>query len=232
MMYYVAMKENQSADSILSLITLLCLFFLTGCASIPKPDFSALKPAGPVVKVIAAWEPAISTGGGKPMRGFGGRVYFYDQEMSRPIKVDGTVVVYIFDEEGRSPEDSKPNEGIVFDAKTLNSKSVYGKSKMGHSYNLWVPFDSEGPQGPSKKVSLIVRYIPKQGASKVSEQATVYLPGKRNGTTMTQSEKQPPQPQSTQQGEVIRQASASVYASQNPIANEPKPKTLETVTIR
>jgi hypothetical protein len=104
--------------------------------------------------------------------------------MLRPVKAKGTLVVYIFEEDGRLPGDEKPNEGIVFDAKTLNSKGVYKKSKMGHSYNLWVPVDAAGPDGPAKKVSLIVRYIPEKGASKVSSQATAHLPGRRSDGTM------------------------------------------------
>ena len=148
---------------------------LIGCTSIPKPDMSALKPAGPVTSVVATWEPAMSNGD-NPMRGFGGRIYFYDQEKNRPIKVDGTVIVYIFDEDGRVPGDAKPNEGLVFDEKTL--KKLYSKSKIGHSYSLWVPLDEAGAERPARKVSLIVRYIPKKGATQVSSQATVYLPGK------------------------------------------------------
>jgi hypothetical protein len=87
--------------------------------------------------------------------------------------------VYIFDEEGRKPNDVEPDNIVTFDEKTLNSKSVYAKSNMGHSYNLWVPFDSAGPDGLAKKVSLIVRYEPADKSSfVVGKQATVYLPGK------------------------------------------------------
>lgn len=144
----------------------------------PKVDLSTLKSPGPVTTVVAAWEPAVSNDE-NPDRGFGGRVYFYDSE-NRPVKVKGMVVVYAFDEEGRVPWDAKPNEGYVFDSKTLNSKEVYSKSKLGHSYSLWIPIDKARQESPSRKISLIVRYIPEQGSPKVSKQATVYLPGRRN----------------------------------------------------
>jgi len=150
----------------------------------PQVDMSALKPPGPVATVVAAWEPAVSNDE-NPMRGFGGRVYLYDQDRQRPVKAKGTLVVYIFDEEGRMPGDEKPNEGIVFNEKVLNSKGVYKKSKIGHSYNLWVPIDAAGPEGQAKKISLIVRYIPQKGGSSVtSTQSTAHLPGKFNGETM------------------------------------------------
>ena len=158
--------------------------------SLPTVDLSALKSPGPATSVIAAWEPAVSNGD-KPMRGFGGRIYFYDQDMNRPVKINGTVIVYAFDEEGRSSIDSKPNEGFVFDEKTLKSKGVYKKSKLGHSYNLWIPWDSAGPDGQAKKISLIVRYIPNKGASVVSSQATAYLPGRQSpALIVTQTDRQ------------------------------------------
>jgi len=147
--------------------------------SVPKVDFSALKSPGPVTSVIAAWEPAVSNGE-KPERGFGGRVYFYDSELNRPVKIKGKVVVYAFDEDGRCQWDAKPNEGYVFDSKTLNSRGVYAKSKLGHSYNLWIPIDPARPDSPSRKISLIVRYIPEKGSSVVSSQATAHLPGRRD----------------------------------------------------
>ena len=170
---------------IIALTSCFLLLGFTGCMSmpqVPKIDLSALKSPGPVTSVIAAWEPAVSNGD-NPMRGFGGRIYFYDQEMIRPVKIDGTVIVYVFNEEGRVPGNSKPDEGFVFDSKTLNSKGVYKKSSLGHSYNLWIPLDAAGPDGQAQKISLIVRYIPKPGkpgASVVSQQATAYLPGKRD----------------------------------------------------
>ena len=156
-----------------------CFLMLTGCASIvkmPEVDTSFLKPAGPVTSVSASWIPAISNGE-VPERGFGGRVYFHDQEM-RPVKIKGSVIVYVFEEDGRSPNDAKPNEGIVFDEKTLNSKGMYAKTSLGHSYNLWVPIDTATPESPAKKVSLIVRYIPNQGIPQMSVQTTLHLPGR------------------------------------------------------
>ena len=169
------------------LLTPFLLLFLTGCITTlkaPQVDMSALKPPGPAATVVAAWEPAVSNGE-NPMRGFGGRVYLYDQEKNRPVKAKGTIVVYIFDEEGRVKGDEKPNEGLVFNEKVLNSKGVYKKSKVGHSYNLWVPIDAAGPEGQAKKISLIVRYIPEKGGSSItSAQTTAHLPGRRNDETM------------------------------------------------
>ena len=165
----------------------ICFTFITlsGCMTMQKPnvDLSVLKSPGPVTSVVAAWEPAISNGENSE-RGFGGRVYFYDSD-NRPVKIKGTVVVYAFDEDGRSEWNTKPNEGYVFDNKTLNSKGVYEKSKLGHSYKLWIPIESAKPGNPARKISLIVRFIPDKGSPpQPSSQATVHLPGRQNPKNM------------------------------------------------
>jgi len=140
---------------------------------------SALRSPGPVTKVIAAWEPAVSNGE-NPERGFGGRVYLFDSDMQRPVRARGTIVVYAFDEDGRCEWNAKPNEGYVFNSRTLNSREVYSRSSLGHSYRLWVPIDTSRPDSPARKISLIVRYIPDKGSSVVSPQTTAHLPGRRD----------------------------------------------------
>ncbi|MCL2743973.1 MAG: hypothetical protein FWE67_08985 [Planctomycetaceae bacterium] len=178
----------------LTVSVLLLLVFTTGCSSTSwtkskwyKPDMSSLLPAGPPVKSLAAWEPAVRHSGlEKPERGFGGRVYFYDDGGTKPIKVKGCVVVYAFDEENRKHDDNAPTRSYFFAKDDV--KKLYSKSKLGHSYNFWIPWDSEGPDGKSKKVSLIVRYVPDKGSSVVSSQAVVYLPGKAGQTEMLAKE--------------------------------------------
>jgi hypothetical protein len=163
---------------------LVVFILLTGCSgtSWTKPDLSALKPAGPPAKAVAVWEPAVKhETGQEPQRGFGGRVYFYDQESKKPIKINGNVVVYAFNEENRTPDDNAPTRSYLFDKSDV--RKLYSKSKLGASYNFWVPWDSAGADGSAQKVSLIVRYIPEVGSSVVSSQAVVYLPGKPNSQT-------------------------------------------------
>jgi hypothetical protein len=146
-----------------------------------KPDFTRFLPPGPVDKALAVWTPAVETGE-KPQRGFGGRVYFYDSEARRPIKVDGTVAVYAFDEANRKPNDNEPTRVYTFAKEDV--KKSYFKSGLGHSYNLFVPWDTDGPDGDSKKISFIVRYIPDKGNSIISPQATAYLFGSNKNNEM------------------------------------------------
>ncbi|HOA51889.1 MAG TPA: hypothetical protein PKI05_06505, partial [Thermogutta sp.] len=54
----------------------------------------------PVRSVVAFWtEAVIERTSGPPYRGFGGRLLFYPADMSHPVKGQGTVVVYDFDED-------------------------------------------------------------------------------------------------------------------------------------
>ncbi|MDR3182424.1 MAG: hypothetical protein LBT89_05785 [Planctomycetaceae bacterium] len=218
--------------SIIVCNTAIASLVALGCTSLPKPDLAKLKPPGPAQTVVAVWEPAVNTNGDKPVRGFGGRIYFYDQSQTKPVKIHGSLVVYLFNEEGRTVDNTKPDEGYVFDDKTLNSKSVYKKSKLGPSYNLWIPVDSEGAEGKAKKVSLIVRYIPKKGAAVISEQAAAYLPGKREPNTMlAQTE-----PGGIQQVGALLPKEVSEkprLTEETPIeTNENRPKTMQTITIK
>jgi len=195
---------------------------LTGCVTplprMPEVDFTRFTPPGPVTSVVAAWEPAISHGE-HPQRGFGGRVYFHDQDM-RPVRVRGKVIVYTFIEDGRCPHDVKPDEGIVFDDATLNSRGVYQRTRLGHSYNLWVPIDDARPDSPAKLVSLMVRFIPNRGVAQMSSMSTIHLPGKSRG------EFENTQPQWNVQ------THSNTPHHHAGLQHNRQPQTLEAVTIR
>lgn len=157
----------------------LCVINLVGCAkfdlrrNIPWQETSDK----PVRSVVAFWtEAVIERTSGPPYRGFGGRLLFYPADMSQPVKVQGTVVVYAFDEDLPPPENLKPVRKYVFTNEQL--QDVYSESKLGPSYNLLIPWEEFSPQ--ARRISLIVRYIPDNGPSVVSEQVKVFLPGLDN----------------------------------------------------
>jgi hypothetical protein len=66
-----------------------------------------------------------------------------------------------------------PDRKIVYPVKEF--EGLYSKSKLGHSYSVWVPWDEAG--GTRKEITLLVRFIPKEGAVIASEQIKVLLPG-------------------------------------------------------
>ncbi|GAB6166439.1 hypothetical protein JCM19992_24390 [Thermostilla marina] len=128
-----------------------------------------------VAEVVVFWTNAIiERAGAPPLRGFGGRVYFYPADSERSIEVTGTLVVYAFDDsQQKTGTPPVPLRKYVFTPEQL--KSTLSESKLGPSYNLLIPWDDMF--GDSHKLSLICRYIPPQGPSVVSEQARVFLPG-------------------------------------------------------
>jgi len=150
-----------------------------GCAQLDLkkpldwPSGADEKPGVPE-KVVAIWSDTVLHQPERtPTRGFGGRLMFYGKD-DRPVKVNGTLVVYAFDENGRDPTDHRPDRKYVFPPEQLDKH--YSKSDLGHSYSVWVPCGKVG--GPQQEVSLIVRFIPSGGGPVVvGNQSRQLLPG-------------------------------------------------------
>lgn len=126
------------------------------------------------MRVVPVWTDAVLTQGQeKPTRGFGGRIMFYGRNDEKPSKVEGTIVVYAFDETNRDKRNVVPDHKYVFLPELVEKQ--YSKNRIGHSYSVWVPWDEVG--GPQKEISLLVRFIPKKGGVIISEQTKLILPG-------------------------------------------------------
>ncbi len=139
----------------------------------PWGDSDATREGTPV-RVVGTWtDTVLHQSGQTPQRGFGGRLVFYGRDDTKPILVDGQLVVYAFDESRREPTDNKPTRRYVFppDQMPLHMS----KSELGASYSFWLPWDEAG--GPKTEVSLICRFEPKDGAVITSEQTRNVLPG-------------------------------------------------------
>lgn len=156
-----------------------CLAMASGCASwkMNKPISWPLgddKPKTPD-KIVAIWTDTVLYKPDKTQeRGFGGRLMFYQAKNERPVKVDGSIVVYAFDETNRAPNNPKPDRKYVFTPDQIPAH--YSKSKIGHSYSVWLPWDEVG--GPQKEISLVVRFEPKGATGLVmGEPARQLLPG-------------------------------------------------------
>jgi hypothetical protein len=151
-----------------------------GCArldlrkNIPWGD-SLLGGSDPAAKVICMWtDTVMQQSGQEAKRGFGGRLMFYSREDGKPVKAKGTLVIYAFDEVNRHPANPTPDRKYVFTPDQFPKH--YSKSKAGHSYSFWLPWDAAG--GEQKEISLIARFTPSdEGGVVVSEQARVLLPG-------------------------------------------------------
>ena len=159
---------------------LVCLLSLltAGCTSLSFKDGISLWPNDDerVIpdRVMPIWADAVLHQPGKPgVRGFGGRIYFYQGQESDPVKVSGSVTVYVFDGEAFGPEQAAPLKKYVVTPTQLDSH--YSKTSLGHSYSLWVPWDQVG--GASRTLSLIVRFDGVEGGTVLGEASTELLPG-------------------------------------------------------
>ena len=159
---------------------LASLGFAAGCAQLDWKQPVAWvsraedEPQTPA-RMVVVWTDAVAQHPDRrPTRGFGGRLMFYGPEDDAPIRVDGALVVYGYDEEGRDPKDTQADRKYVFTREQFATH--YGKSKLGDSYSIWVPWDEE-VGGPRRQVALICRFQPVDGPAVVSEQTVSALPG-------------------------------------------------------
>jgi hypothetical protein len=119
------------------------------------------------------WSDTVLHQPGEPAtRGFGGRIMFYGEDKHKAIRVDGTLVVYAWDDSKGSMERT-PDRKYVFPAEKLQTH--YSQSRLGHSYSFWVPWDAAG--GPLQHLTLISRFVSNDGTELTAAPAHVVLQG-------------------------------------------------------
>ncbi|MEZ6092818.1 MAG: hypothetical protein R3C03_01075 [Pirellulaceae bacterium] len=127
---------------------------------------------------VAVWkEGVLRAPDGGYARGFGGRFYFYNQE-NEPIKVDGDVYIYGFDDSFEGIELKTPDQKYVFHQEDLQGH--YSETDLGHSYSFWIPWDQE--HNVNKRVSLVPVFKSSTGAVINSDKSIVSLPGSKSAT--------------------------------------------------
>ncbi len=158
------------------LTALLLMLISSGCTTMDLKSFTMFeeKPEFKTpLQVIPVWSDTVLHQAGKTgTRGFGGRVIFYGENKEKSIRVDGTLVVYAWDDT-EDAANRQADRKYVFKADKLQDH--YSNSKIGHSYNFWLPWDAAG--GEQERISLIIRFIGVNGAEVNSEPTTVVLPG-------------------------------------------------------
>ncbi|MEO2049615.1 MAG: hypothetical protein ABGX16_23910 [Pirellulales bacterium] len=149
---------------------------LSGCTGIFS-DHDSLIPwfEGDAIlptRINAIWSNSVlQQPGYSGVRGVGGRLLFYPAQNREPITVEGTLVVYAYDQ-GKK-KSAKPARKYVFPADQLAKH--YSKSELGHSYSFWLPWGNTN--GPPKQLTLIARFEPSEGAAVLSDPASQHLPG-------------------------------------------------------
>nr|WP_254510034.1 hypothetical protein [Anatilimnocola floriformis] len=140
-------------------------------------------------RVVALWAPAMYNTPGKPsMRGFGGRLYFYNAK-DQPVPVEGQLVVYGFNDSVQRNE-RKPDRKFVFTSQQLASH--FSPAELGASYSVWIPWDAVG--GQQMEISLLPVFSANNGQVIMGEQSRNVLPGTTTpaaNSTQTQNTVQP-----------------------------------------
>ncbi|MCA9269412.1 MAG: hypothetical protein KDA41_13115 [Planctomycetales bacterium] len=123
--------------------------------------------------MVAVWSDTVMyTPGLPPTRGFGGRLYFYDRRHDA-VKVDGQLVVYVYDDSEHATDKDEPQRKYVFTAEQF-SRHCSG-SELGPSYSVWIPWDEVG--GPTQQLSLVPMFIAEKGGVVMGEHTRHRLPG-------------------------------------------------------
>lgn len=157
----------------------VCSLLVAGCSPLDlNGDWTwpGAKPAARTPSRVAdVWTDTVLNEPGKiGIRGFGGRVMFYDERDDKPVVVDGTLSVYAFADDDADPTNSVPEKKFIFPADTLQRH--YSESSIGHSYSFWLPWDEVGKR--ERQISLMTRFEDRSGRVVVGRLIRKTLPGR------------------------------------------------------
>ncbi len=167
-------------------------------------------------RMATSWTNTVLTKPGtKAKRGFGGRIMFFGSGDDTPIRVDGQLVVYAFDESLGDPNVIHPTRRYVFPREQFARHE--SASQLGPSYSVWLPWDAAG--GEQKNISLIARFEPHEGALLVGEQTQHMLPG----TSIARKKPVNDHPQPTDGVQLVQNSSMQNKVLQTTHTTEAKP---------
>ena len=158
------------------------LLAATGCTSLGNFRFGQERipqatPKNPIVQVLAMWQPGEGPGiDNKTTRGFVGTMYFFTAKSPIAAKTNGTICVYLFDDQGEEEEQVKPIHQFIWETDDLAKLGQPGK--LGQSYMIFIPYTRAGFH--KAQCSLRVTYTPNTGSPVNSEMAYVALPGRKS----------------------------------------------------
>lgn len=175
------MNRNRISSTVVVAFLLICCG--AGCAVIKgektfRESFSFGKKGRETarypkpVKMAVTWTPDIIVRtGSTPTRGFGGRIFFYD-EQNRPVPVEGELAVQAIASMGDETQEVKR---YAFTPEQFTR--YYSQTDLGASYSIWIPWDAVG--GDEKKITLVPSFKPTDGGVVQGANSVVSLPGKK-----------------------------------------------------
>ncbi len=154
----------------------LTLILASGCSSLQLfgPRVVEADAKHPVGEILCIWEAAEGRGlDNHPCRGFGGQILFFAAGRKAPVKVNGDVRVYVFDNEGVNGDPSLPLHQFDFPGAAWNA--LLRPSNLGTSYQIFIPYTRKGQNQTT--CSVRVSFTPEGGLPVYSKTASVDLPG-------------------------------------------------------
>ncbi len=169
------------------LVACALLLSLAGCATgmpfeWPGTEFPVATRKHPANKILAWWEPGQGPGNDRlTTRGCIGTVMFVSERRGgTPVRVRGTLRIYLFDDQGAKDEQTKPIHEYVLPPDTLDA--CFQKTQLGGVYGLFIPYTRPGLQQTT--CTLRMRFTPVDEHDQplaiggiLSEMGTVTLPG-------------------------------------------------------
>ena len=126
--------------------------------------------------ISVIWSPDVLTLTGKPpTRGFGGRVFFYN-DRTQAIPVEGDLIVHGYrgDPMLGESEQVKADKTFRFTAEQLTGH--FSPSELGASYSVWIPWDAA--DGLRQEITLIPTFKGLDGLIVQGAPAKLFLPGR------------------------------------------------------
>jgi hypothetical protein len=204
------------------------LLALTGCSAWKIPENFSLPGSKPKFEVPSRmtdiWSYTVLNQPGQAgVRGFGGRLMFYNDLQETPIKVDGTLTVFAFDGQRDTVPRDTPLRKFVFLPEQLSKH--HSKTKLGDSYSFWLPWDEVG--GPEGQLSLITRFETRKGEVIVGAPSHQTLVGfKPEGEAPARS------PNNSQSGTTTSPDGVRPASHQEPVGDQgPAKVTTTTITV-
>jgi hypothetical protein len=160
-------------------LLLLLVPLLAGCTSLDLnfADFGkTVDQTASVGEIVCLWEAAEGVGlDGLPTRGFAGQILFFVKGQPQPVRINGNVRIYVFDDQGTAEEQSRPLHEFNFPAEAWNSYLT--QTNLGSAYQLFVPYTRKG--GNFAKCEVRVRLTGQDRLPVYSKMAMITLPGRR-----------------------------------------------------
>lgn len=179
--------RNHTRSALLTSLLFVTLVPSIGCAGLFKDktgkplskrmpwskDKDQPEPYPNPTRMAATWTPdTLVQTGRTPTRGFGGRLFFYD-EKTKAVPVEGELTVHAFADSVNGEQGEVKRYHFTAEQFT----SHFSQTDLGASYSVWIPWDAVG--GEHTRISLVPSFRTASGRLVQGEQAVVALPGRR-----------------------------------------------------